>query len=117
MILIHILVYFLAQKLFHNIEVLTKELLNYFSYDSKSIQKAIEDINSISNFEDTYHYMGGTIMGKDKLQSVVNENLKHHEIDNLYILGASTFPKSGHANPVATQLFLSYRLANHLNKS
>lgn len=101
---------------YRNIDFLIRELLKYFSYEKKLINQIIDNIYSKNNFQDTYHYMGGTIMGKDKSQSVVDENLKHHEIDNLYILGASTFPRSGNANPVATQLFLSYRLACHLLK-
>ncbi|MDB3973948.1 GMC family oxidoreductase [Alphaproteobacteria bacterium] len=101
---------------YHNTEVLITELLNYFGYIKKDMQKIIENIYLQRSFEDSYHYIGGTIMGDDKKESVVNKDLKHHEIDNLYVLGASTFPKSGHANPVATQLFLSYRLAKHLYK-
>ena len=37
--------------------------------------------------------------------SVVDKNLKVHEIKNLYILGSSVFPTSGHANP--TQQFVN----------
>ena len=101
--------------LYHNLDLLIRELLKYFSYEKRNIPKIIDSIYSKTKFEDTYHYIGGTIMGEHISDSVVDTNLKHHEIDNLYVLGASVFPKSGHANPVATQLFLSYRLAIHLH--
>ena len=60
------------------------------------------------------HEMGGTRMGESKYNSVVDKNLKVHEIKNLYILGSSVFPTSGHANPTLTICQLGYRLADYL---
>ena len=61
-----------------------------------------------------YHHMGGTVIGKNQNESVVDQNLKVHEVDNLYIIGSSVFPTGGHANPTLTIVQLSLRLADHL---
>ena len=60
------------------------------------------------------HHMGGTIMGNDKSNSVVDKNLKVHDIDNLFVIGSSVFPTGGHANPTLTIVQLANRLGNHL---
>jgi len=62
------------------------------------------------------HQMGGTRMGFDLNDSVVNTNLKVHNVSNLYVLGTSVFNSSGHANPTLTICQLGFRLANHLKK-
>ena len=58
--------------------------------------------------------MGGTIMGKNAYESVVDQNLKVHEVNNLYIIGSSVFPTAGYANPTLSIVQLSLRLADHL---
>ena len=62
------------------------------------------------------HEMGGTRMGDNKYNSVVDNNLKVHGVKNFYILGSSVFPSAGHANPTLTICQLSYRLVDHLTK-
>lgn len=62
-----------------------------------------------------YHHIGGTIMGEDVKNSVVNKDLKVHGINNLYICGSSVFPTGGHANPTLTIIQLSLRLGTHLS--
>ena len=61
-----------------------------------------------------YHHIGGTRMGVDKNFSVVDKNLKVHEIENLYVCGSSTFVSGGHANPTLSIVQFSLRLAEHL---
>jgi choline dehydrogenase-like flavoprotein len=60
------------------------------------------------------HLMGTTRMGDDPKNSVVDKNLKAHDLENLYVCGASVFPTSGAVNPTLTIQALSARLANHL---
>jgi len=60
------------------------------------------------------HLMGTTRMGNDPKNSVVDKNLKSHDIDNLYICGGSVFPTSGAVNPTLTIQALAARLARHL---
>ena len=63
------------------------------------------------------HLMGTTRMGDNPKTSVVDKNLKSHDIDNLYICGNSVFPTSGAVNPTLTTQALAARLADHLVES
>ena len=60
------------------------------------------------------HVQGGTIMGSSPDRSVVNPYLQHWQMSNLFILGASTFPQNGSANPTPTLLALAYRAADKI---
>ena len=42
-----------------------------------------------------FHHLGGTRMGVDDSISVVNSDLKVHNINNLFINGSSNFPTAG----------------------
>jgi hypothetical protein len=63
------------------------------------------------------HHLGTARMGESRQDSVVNKNLRHHDIANLYISDASVFPTAGNANPSLTIVALSLRLAEHLKKT
>ena len=58
------------------------------------------------------HVQGGTIMGASPEHSVVSPYLQHWQLPNLFILGGSTFPQNGSANPTTTILALAYRTAD-----
>lgn len=60
------------------------------------------------------HIQGGTIMGKSPDASVVNTWGQHWQLHNLFIVGASTMPCQGAANPTPTVLALAYRTADAL---
>jgi len=62
------------------------------------------------------HLMGTTRMGNDPKTSVVDRNLKTHDLTNLYICGNSVFPTSGASNPTLTTEALAARLASHLTE-
>lgn len=61
-----------------------------------------------------HHHMGGTRMSASPETGVVNADLRVHDLDNLYIGGASVFPTGGYAGPTFTIVQLSIRLADHL---
>jgi len=63
-----------------------------------------------------YHHMGGTRIGFNEKDSVVDKNLKVHSLDNLFICGSSVFRNGGSANPTFTIVQLSLRLGEHLSK-
>ncbi len=62
------------------------------------------------------HHMGGTRIGLNSFNSVVDKNLMVHGVDNLFIAGSSVFASAGYANPTFTIVQLSVRLAEHLSK-
>jgi choline dehydrogenase-like flavoprotein len=47
-------------------------------------------------------------------EGVVDQNLKVHGVDNLYVAGSSVFPTVGVSNPTMTIITLSIRLAEHV---
>ena len=60
------------------------------------------------------HQLGGTRMGYSESDSVVDKNLKVHDVENLYINGSSVFRTGGHNHPTYTIVKLSLRLGDHL---
>ncbi|TQQ83592.1 GMC family oxidoreductase [Halonotius terrestris] len=63
-----------------------------------------------------YHPMGGTRMGEDPSESVVDPTLKTHDLDNLYISGGGVFVTGGAANPTLTIMALSLKAADHIHE-
>lgn len=61
------------------------------------------------------HQCGTARMGADPANSVVDANLKAHDLDNLYIADASVLPTSAAVNPSLTVAALALRLGQHLN--
>ena len=62
------------------------------------------------------HHMGGTRIGLNSSNSVVDRNLAVHGVDNLFIAGSSIFASAGYSNPTFTIVQLSIRLGEHLSK-
>jgi choline dehydrogenase-like flavoprotein len=78
-----------------------------------------ENVYNLKNTLDylgEFHHMGGTRMGQNEKNSVVDKNLKVHEIENLYVAGSSVFPSCGYKNPTLTITQLSLRLGDFLEK-
>ena len=63
---------------------------------------------------DTYHPMGGLRMGVDPAASVVDADLKLHDLANLYVASCAVYPTGGSSNPTFTLMALTMRLADHL---
>jgi choline dehydrogenase-like flavoprotein len=63
---------------------------------------------------DIFHHMGTTRMSRAATDGVTRHDLRCHDVDNLYIAGASVFPACGIANPTFTALALCFRLGDHL---
>jgi choline dehydrogenase-like flavoprotein len=61
-------------------------------------------------------WAGGTRMGADPKNSVVNKNCQTHDIENLFIVGSSVFPTMAGYPPTATVAALSYRLAEFIRR-
>ena len=59
-------------------------------------------------------WAGGTRMGADPLNSVVNTNCQTHDIENLFVVGSSVFPTMAGYPPTATIAALSYRAAEFI---
>ena len=75
-----------------------------------------ESIYNLEGFEHlgAYHHIGGTRMGLDKFGSVVNKDLKVHNVNNLYVSGSSNFVTTGYTNPTFTIIQFALRLADKI---
>ena len=75
-----------------------------------------ESIYNLESFEHlgAYHHIGGTRMGLDKFDSVINKDLKVHNVNNLYISGSSNFVTTGYTNPTFTIIQFALRLADKI---
>ena len=60
------------------------------------------------------HELGTARMGRDPRTSVLNAFLQTHDINNLYVLDASSFVSSGCQNPTLTIMALAVRGCDHL---
>lgn len=68
----------------------------------------------LSQASDGFHQVGTTRMGVDPRDSVVDPNLKVHDVTNLYVASSSVFPTTGQANSTYLATALAVRLAHHL---
>ncbi|MDB4956491.1 MAG: family oxidoreductase [Myxococcales bacterium] len=100
---------------------------NYSEYEeqgrrlgARTISRVFEALEATPTGESTHdmaHQLGTTRMGTDGNRSVVNRDLRSHDIENLYVAGGSVFPNAlGPTNPTLTIAALSLRLANHLRQ-
>jgi choline dehydrogenase-like flavoprotein len=60
------------------------------------------------------HPMGTCRMGNDPATSVVDRNLRAHEVPNLFIVGASVFVTGSSLQPASTIAALAIRAAEHI---
>ena len=79
-----------------------------------AVKESIFNEEKLDLVGDGGHHMGGTRMGTDKNNSVVDSDLKVHGINNLYINGSSNFYTGGYTNPTFTIIQLALRLANKI---
>jgi len=73
----------------------------------------IERIVSIHEAISPGHIQGTAVMGDDPATSIVDGHLVHHQIRNLLVLGASSFPTATPILPTLTVSALSLRAAQH----
>ena len=60
------------------------------------------------------HQAGTCRFGSDPASSVLNEDCRAHELDNLYVVDTSIFPSIGAVNPALTAMANSLRVGDHL---
>jgi choline dehydrogenase-like flavoprotein len=63
------------------------------------------------------HQCGTARMGDDPAASVVDANLRAHDLDNLFIVDASVLPTSAAVNPSLTVAALALRAAGHIGSA
>jgi len=68
----------------------------------------------LAKLGDTYHQAGGTNMADSPERGVVDRNLRVFGTENLYVIGAGTFPTTSNANTTFTAVTFTTRLVDHL---
>ena len=94
---------------------------NYLTDRAVDIAKAIGPREYKTNYRkgdwdvvpyQTTHNTGGTVMGTDPSNSVVNKHLQVWGVPNLFVLGAGAFPQNPGYNPTATVAALAFACAD-----
>jgi choline dehydrogenase-like flavoprotein len=103
-------------KIIHSYDKDAEAVWNANFEEGLKIAKATgaKDVWSARGNMPTIHLMGGTIMGTEAGNSVVNSYGQSHEIPNLYVAGPGIFATSGASNPTYTIFALSLRGAEQL---
>ena len=78
---------------------------------------AASNVRHGTTAEGAGHIIGTTRMGSDPRQSVVDPDLRSHDLANLFIVGSGVFPTSATANPTLTIAALSLRAAPVIARS
>lgn len=64
----------------------------------------------------TTHNTGGTIMGSNPQNSVINKYLQSWDLPNLFLMGAGAFPQNPGYNPTGTVGALAYHSAKAIRE-
>ena len=101
-----------ADRLYHEL----KGLLNHAGMaDHHVLQKNFYMHMSIP-IAGVAHQVGTCRFGHDPATSVLDENCKAHELDNLYVVDTSFFPSIGAVNPALTAMANAMRVGAHLTE-
>ena len=90
------------------------ELFNKMGATVKE-EKVLEPGGGVFNWNTAAHIMGTCIMGDKKSNSVVNKWGRTHDVENLWIVGASVFCTSATSNPTITIAALALRTAKAIH--
>jgi len=74
------------------------------------------DVKFSPKFNQSKHIMGGTIMGADPTNSVVDGECRSHDHANLFIPGGGAMPSTACGNSTITMTALAFRAADALVK-
>lgn len=74
------------------------------------------EVNITTSLNANNHIMGGTIMGDDPKNSVVNSYCRAHDHDNLWLPGGGAMPSASVVNTTLTMATLAIRAADDISK-
>lgn len=87
-----------------------KEIMEEMGADIVDMDEVPEDVSFDSKFF-TDHFIGGVIMGEDPETSAVNTYSQMWDMENLFVVGGSSFPHTSAYNPTGTIGAFAYRAA------
>ncbi|NYE26337.1 GMC family oxidoreductase [Pigmentiphaga litoralis] len=74
------------------------------------------DVKLTPKFNQSKHIMGGTIMGNDPANSVVDADCRSHDHANLFLPGGGAMPSTACGNSTITMVALAFKAADALVK-
>lgn len=91
-----------------------KSVENYSLPIGKKIAAAMKatDIKLSNKFAQSKHIMGGTIMGHDHTNSVVDTECRSHDHGNLFLPGGGAMPSTACGNSTISMVALSFKAAD-----
>lgn len=87
-----------------------KEIMEEMGADIVEVDEVPEDVKFDSKFF-TDHFIGGVIMGEAPETSAVNTYSQMWDMENLFVVGGSSFPHTSAYNPNGTIGAFAYRAA------
>jgi choline dehydrogenase-like flavoprotein len=99
-----------ADRLYHEL----KKLLNHVGLAAHHVLDKNFYMHMDISAAGVAHQAGTCRFGTDPATSVLDENCKAHELDNLYVVDTSFFPSIGAVNPALTAMANAIRVGEHL---
>ena len=106
-----------AAKVLNNLPKENAERLDLAKAEGLRIFRAAGTSEVWASPRNPEHLLGGTLMGDDPGRSVTNSHGQTHEVDNLFLAGASLFPTSAAVNPTGTLTALALRTADYIRNN
>ncbi|MFO1442447.1 GMC family oxidoreductase [Bacillus sp. Bva_UNVM-123] len=112
-------------RMTYNFTEQDRKLNDYLNEQSDKVMKEmgadiIENYGKLADYNivpyQTTHNVGGVIMGTDPTISAVNTYSQMWDADNVFVVGASSFPHNSGYNPTGTLGALAYRAAEGIIK-
>src|SRR5699024_7775019 len=91
------------------------EIMKEMGADTMNVDVVEHDVEFDHKFY-TDHFFGGAIMGESPKNSAVNTYSQMWEMENLFVVGGSSFPHNSNYNPTGTIGAFAYRAAEGMNK-
>jgi choline dehydrogenase-like flavoprotein len=99
-----------AAHLYHEL----KKILNHAGMADHHVLDKNFYMNMSIPIAGVAHQAGTCRFGSDPSTSVLNEDCRAHEVDNLYVADTSFFPSIGAVNPALTAMANAIRVGEHL---
>jgi choline dehydrogenase-like flavoprotein len=99
-----------AARLYHEL----KKILNHVGMAEHHVLDKNFYMNMSIPLAGVAHQAGTCRFGTDSATSVLDENCRAHEVDNLYVVDTSFFPSIGAVNPALTAMANAIRVGEHL---
>ena len=99
-----------AERLYHEL----KKILNHVGMADHHVLDKNFYMNMSIPLAGVAHQAGTCRFGTDPATSVLDEQCRAHEVDNLYLVDTSFFPSIGAVNPALTAMANAIRVGEHL---